>query len=459
MNDTPPLSSANLIRAGKMTPGPSLRVWRADGAASPPEPVAIKALDARGMPFSAFTLLLGTGEGRVKRIEQDVDAPLQGGKPHVLRVTARSLAGPSRLSLRLKRRADNAVLHAAQVEAGQDWARRRMPFQPSETHAASTLTLEIVVDSGDVEITDIRLVALHGEAPGLSVRFDTRGSVLLPSTRLRALMIEDHLDLLGWRSSVNAGSGYDLLVCQKTTPWLRMLAARMAGRRVVYDLDDDELIEGFARRLRVSTFARCATDVTAGSVPLQDKLSRYQSSVELLENPVDVMNVDLMRDAGPWRHRLVWFGMPENLWMLEQLALDRPVTTVTRGGTVEYDLLTIDQTLISHDLALLPVSLNEHTRAKNANRLVKCVALGLPFLASATEENRRAIDLLGLDPSSCLVGPDENWSERIDATAAEYPSLLERIAAARRVVFDAYGVDNIVSHWARRRLAAMPAPA
>ena len=94
----------------------------------------------------------------------------------------------------------------------------------------------------------------------------------------------------------------------------------------------------------------------------------------------------------------------------------------TRGGTVEYALKNIDEQLVVSDLALLPVSLNEETRAKNANRLVKCVGLGLPFLASDTEEHRRALSMLRL-PDDCLVAAEQDWAARIDEVRRNYAAL------------------------------------
>ena len=78
--------------------------------------------------------------------------------------------------------------------------------------------------------------------------------------------------------------------------------------------------------------------------------------------------------------------------------------------------------------------------------MVKCVGLGLPFLASDTPEHRRAIELLGLD-ADFLVGPCDTWASRIDAIAADYANVKTRIAAARDRAFAAYGVARITADW------------
>ncbi|MCC2111228.1 MAG: hypothetical protein KDJ16_04260, partial [Hyphomicrobiales bacterium] len=95
---------------------------------------------------------------------------------------------------------------------------------------------------------------------------------------------------------------------------------------------------------------------------------------------------------------------------------------------------------------LLPMPLDEATRAKNANRLVKCAGLGLPVLADDTPENRRAAESLGI-ANTVLVKSGENWQTRIDHAAANYAALCRTMAAARQRTFAVYGVEPIVADW------------
>lgn len=308
--------------------------------------------------------------------------------------------------------------------------------------------VEIAGDPGQppVDVTDVRLVGLRQHGPTFSVRFETKGRMLLPSTRLRALMIEDYLNLLGWPTTVNSGESYDLLVCQKVTRFAGLLAARLAGARVIYDLDDNELAGNRLRAARVSLFARLVDGVTTGGDFLNARLSRPGAPAYLLDNPVDLLDPDLSHETHEWRGRIVWFGMPENAWMIDALNLPERVVKITRGGDVDYDLRTIDQELIGHDLALLPLTLTEHTQAKNANRMVKCVGLGLPFLASDTPEHRRALARLDMG-DRVLVRAGEIWADRIADVRRDYAGYKAEVAAARPAAFAAYGIEPIVDGW------------
>jgi hypothetical protein len=215
---------------------------------------------------------------------------------------------------------------------------------------------------------------------------------------------------------------------------------------VVFDLDDADLLASPCRAWGVRRFARAVDGTSVGSECLREMMTRCNLRPFLLENPVDVLDRDVVHRRDRWQGRLVWFGMPENVWMLKRLGLDRSVTTITRGGDIEYGLKTIDEHLVTFDLALLPVVLNEETLAKNANRLVKCVGLGLPFLASDTLEHRRALERLRL-PDEFLVASEHDWPARIEDVARRYPHYKRAIDEARPRAFETYGVERIAHDW------------
>ena len=333
--------------------------------------------------------------------------------------------------------------------AAADWQRHRAAFEVPE--GAGRLTLDVALPDGtppghSVAITDVRLVGLLRPVDDIAIRFDTSGDIWRPSSRLRAFMLEDYLHLLGCRTSINRGRAFDLYVCQKVRPWLNLVKARFARKPVIFDLDDNDLLISKWRAANTRGFARAADAVSVGSEFLRDMAENWNSRIYLLDNPVDILDPDLTRGDRPWQDRLVWFGMPENRWMLDRLGLDRPVTAITRGGAVEYALKSIDEQLVASDLALLPVSLNEETRAKNANRLVKCVGLGLPFLASDTEEHRRALSILRL-PDDCLVAAEQDWAARIDDVRRNYAHYRRMLQDARARAFALYGVERIAADW------------
>ena len=333
----------------------------------------------------------------------------------------------------------------------RNWQRLRIEFEVPEETAQIAIEVALVNPSQPrvgVEITDVRLVGLLRKVEDIAIRFDTASNIGRASSRLRAFMIEDYLNLLGCQTSLNHGGDFDLYVCQKVMPWASLALAKFTRKAVVFDLDDNHFIISKFRSTNIRSFSRVADGVSVGSKFLRDRMGAFNSRVFLLENPVDILDQDVMRDDRPWGDRLVWFGHPENLWMLTQLGLDRAVTTITRDGSIEYGLKTIDAELVASDLALLPVVLNDETLAKNANRLVKCVGLGLPFLASDTVEHRRAVRLLQL-PDDCLVALGQDWSSRIDQVARDYPRYRRLIAHARPRAFEVYGVETLVADWFR----------
>ena len=432
-------STQNLIVNGGFSRALNMQAcgWQVVGGAANLRPV--RAFDAAGLPHASQALELPGA----CLIRQPLMLPALETERWVLRITARAPAGSGQIRLAMCAAEDRQ--HATTFGLSAQWQRCRME---ATLAPASACVVEIGVDPGQppVEITDVRLVGLRQTAPGFSIRFETKGRMLLPSTRLRALMIEDYLNLLGWPTSVNGGTGGDLLVCQKVTRFARLLAARLGGARVIYDLDDNELAGDRLRAARVRLFARLVDGVTTGGDFLNARLSRPGAPAYLLDNPVDLLDPDLRHDTQVWRGRIVWFGMPENAWMIDALDLPDRVVKITRGGDVDYDLRTIDQQLISHDLALLPLTLTEHTQAKNANRMVKCVGLGLPFLASDTPEHRRALARLGMG-DHVLVRAGEAWADRIADVRRDYADWKAEVAAARPAAFAAYGIEAIVDGW------------
>jgi hypothetical protein len=106
----------------------------------------------------------------------------------------------------------------------------------------------------------------------------------------------------------------------------------------------------------------------------------------------------------------------------------------------------VDRELCGFDLALLPVFLNEETRAKNANRLVKCAALGLPFLASDTPEHRKAVHRIGV-PDHFLVREGQCWDEAIDSVARDYGKWKCPAQACRPKAWKSYSAERVFSDW------------
>lgn len=417
--------------------------------------IAVPDFDQNGRPRSAYALSWDSPiDTAAIGLSQDVPVQDVPARQFALRVTARGSGPISDAALCIAVFDANArdrkqALGRFPLRLSPRWQRYRVQFEIPA--AVLRPVIEIVLygperPGSPVALTDVHLVGLLRPFDDISIRFDTCDDIVRPSSRLRAFLIEDYLHLLGCRTSLNQGRDFDLRVCQKKQPWLAFAMARLTGKTILFDLDDNDLLISATYALNVRAFARMADEISVGSEFLQDMARHWNTRNFLLENPVDVLDPDIRRDDRPWADRLVWFGMPENCWMLDRLDFDRPVTAITRGGDIEYGIKTIDRDLVSFDLALLPVVLNEETRAKNANRLVKCVALGLPFLARDTAEHRRAIAALQL-PDDFLVASDDHWNTQIAEVAQLYPHYRRLMAAARPRAYDVYGVERIAADW------------
>ena len=450
-------STRNLIANGGFSrlPSDALFGWKCPENDRPEQPwrrISVPDASSDGFPQSGYAAVLeATGAPSELSLSQCVRIENVPTRRFAVRFAARAVANGLNTDLIISvydGLGEHAICQET-VQPSSDWERHRAEFElPC---AASRLAIEIKLQDGaelrqPVAITDVRLVGLLRSVEDIAIRFDTRSDIWRASSRLRGFMLEDYLHLLGCRTSINRGRSYDLYVCQKVYPWLALIRTKLARKKVIFDLDDNDLLISNWRAANIRGFARTSDAVSVGSEFLQELARNWTSHVFLLDNPVDILDADLARDDRPWGNRLVWFGMPENRWMLDRLGLDRSVTTITRGGNIEYELKSVDEHLAAADLALLPVFLNEATRAKNANRLVKCVGLGLPFLASDTEENRRAMWILRL-PVNWLVAPEEDWNPRIDEVGRNYAHYRQIIAEARPRVFELYGVERIAADW------------
>lgn len=421
-------------------------------------PAGARLIDLPDCPKTGFPRALRAIElpGTPEPLRQSVDLSHERVRPPVPGQTTRfavrlaARAGADEAIGRVTISADGVKLAAQRIAAAPDWSPHRFALAAD----AAPTTLEIAIEAtAPLQLTDFRLVALYDPPAGLEpfpIRFLARGPYLLPSSRLRAYHVADYLDLIGWPTAFGPASCFtwpaDLVVCQKVRRWDAWTHARIAGAAILYDLDDNETVHSRRRAHDIRLFSRAVDGVTAGSTFLAEMMAAWNDRVFLFDNMVDILDRDILHHGGLWQDRLVWFGMPENAWALDAIDLDRPVRRITRGGDVEYGLKTIDRDLAACDLALLPMPLDDATRAKNANRLVKCAGLGLPVLADDTPENRRAAERLGI-ADTVLVKPGENWQTRIDHAAADYAALCQTMADARQRTFAVYGVEPIVADW------------
>jgi hypothetical protein len=285
----------------------------------------------------------------------------------------------------------------------------------------------------------------------LTFRFDTFGDVTTASSRLRAWKLGEFLASSGHRVSMNEGEPCDVYVCQKVRPFATLRALREAGALVVYDFDDHLLLEGVEShgvKDEVIAFINAADVVTVGSEYLAEAARKFHRNVFVLENPVDIGSAALVRGKTAELKRIGWFGTSAGLVDLRGVKTAERIETVTRGGDIEFDLKSIDRTLTGFDLLLLPVELNRWNLAKNANRMVKAVALGVPVLATATPAHLAAANRLGLD-ERFLVREGETWDGNIAALREDFNAVQDAVLRARENAIGSFSIQLIGGDWLR----------
>jgi hypothetical protein len=295
----------------------------------------------------------------------------------------------------------------------------------------------------------------------LSFRFDTFGDVTTASSRLRAWKLSQFLKTSGHRVTMNEGARCDVYVCQKVRPFASLRAMREAGALVVYDFDDHLLLEGVEShgvREEVVAFMNAADVVTVGSEYLGVDARNFHHNVFVLENPVDIESANLVRGQKAELKRVGWFGTPAGLIDLRAVKMAEPIETITRGGDIEFDLKSIDRTLAAFDLLLLPVEPNRWNLAKNANRMVKAVALGVPVLATATPAHIATVEAFGLD-DRFLVREGENWDGKIAGLRQNFSAVQDVVLRARDRAIEMFAMQRIGGNWLQHIERALDAKA
>ncbi len=295
----------------------------------------------------------------------------------------------------------------------------------------------------------------------LSFRFDTLGDVTTASSRLRAWKLGEFLRMAGHRVAMNEGGQCDVYVCQKVRPFASLRALREAGALVVYDFDDHLLLEGVEShgvKEEVVAFMNAADVVTVGSEYLGDDARNFHRNVFVLDNPVDIELAELVRNNSAGLKRVGWFGTSAGLIDLRAIKTSEPIETITRGGDIEFDLKSIDRTLTAFDLLLLPVEHNRWNLAKNANRMTKAVALGVPVLATATPAHIATAEALGLD-DRFLVREGETWDGKIAGLRQDFGAVQDAVLRARGRAIELFAMQRIGSNWLQHIERALDAKA
>ncbi len=301
----------------------------------------------------------------------------------------------------------------------------------------------LTTDTGAVvELTSLTIneVADNADFRPLRIRYEVFGNRRSASSRLRCWKFIDILQAEGHTVTVGgAETNVDLLICQKNRPFKIVEAVRRANPEavVVYDFDDNYLLPSQGVQAEVVAFLNLVDVVTCGSEYLAEMAREFHPNVYVLENPLDIDHPGMVRPERGALKRVGWFGSPENLAEIRKIDGGDQVTTLTRGGDIEYNQQTVDSDLTGFDLLLFPVEATEWNLAKNANRMIKALGLGVPVLVSDTPEQARIHERSGL-PKACLMSDFAGWQERIGQISAGFGEIEAATLRARDILWAEY---------------------
>ncbi len=281
----------------------------------------------------------------------------------------------------------------------------------------------------------------------LRIRYDFFGDVTKASSRLRVWKFVEILRQEGHDVFLaGATTDVDLYICQKNRPFNTLAAVRKANPRavIVYDFDDNFLLPTEGALPEFMAFINYVDVVTCGSEYLAQTVRQWHSNVYVLENPLDVDSDALCRTPNGSPALIGWFGSPEGLQELKKVSAGVPVTTLTKGGDIEFDIRTVDRQLTTFDLLLFPVEETQWNLAKNANRMMKAVALGVPVLGNATPEQSRIASLIGL-PGESIQPTLEGWDRAIENIRNRFQEIEQETLQAREKLWESHSTRAILT--------------
>lgn len=230
----------------------------------------------------------------------------------------------------------------------------------------------------------------------MRIAYYPAGTREFASSRLRVWKIVDALTALGHEVSVN-GDPFkaDTIVVQKRTDLYGIMQqARQKGIRVVYDIDDyiPNMAVEFADVTTVDTAAKL--ELYPNAVIIPDALDVEIDSPQKTEHKETLESVVWTGNTDNMYHVLyaarACYNLGINLTLITQLNHPRWTQSFEKFhglnniSLIDWDLETVDQIMVQHDLAIFPFTFDdggwskEWVSSKSANRLLKAWALGLP---------------------------------------------------------------------------------
>ncbi|MCU0542126.1 MAG: tetratricopeptide repeat protein [Oscillatoriaceae cyanobacterium Prado104] len=321
------------------------------------------------------------------------------------------------------------------------------PEAPEKLYAVFHLELP-ANQGGELWLSSASLTVADGSIgfEPLHFCFVPFGDYAKASARLRVWKLVECLKNAGHRVTIGHADDCDVYVYQKVRPFDKIQQIKNRDALIVYDFDDNYSLPTQGTQDDLIAFMNSADLVTVGSKYLGEFAGKYHPNIFVLENPVDIISETVERQPRAELKRIGWFGAPEGALQLEIVNIDEPITTVTKGGNIEFDIYTVDRILTEFDVLLFPLEPTEWNLAKNANRLIKAVALGIPVLATATPEHIKVAGELGLS-EQFLVEYRGDWKAKLANMRANFASVQAEILQARQRALELYSTESITKNW------------
>lgn len=321
------------------------------------------------------------------------------------------------------------------------------PDAPEKLYAVFHIDLP-TTQGGELWLASANLTIADGSTgfQPLHFCFVPFGDYSKASARLRVWKLVDCLQNAGHKVTIGHADNCDVYVYQKVRPFDKIQQIKNKEALIVYDFDDNYALPTQGTQDDLIAFMNSADLVTVGSEYLTDFATKYHPNVFVLENPVDIISDSVQRQPRSELKRIGWFGAPEGALQLELVNIDEPITTVTKGGNIEFDIYTVDRVLTEFDLLLFPLEPTEWNLAKNANRLIKALALGIPVLATATPEHIQVVRELGLG-EHFLVEYNGNWKAKLAYLKTNFAQVQAEILQARQRTIELYSTEKITKNW------------
>jgi hypothetical protein len=276
------------------------------------------------------------------------------------------------------------------------------------------------------------------------INFITCDNVNGGGSRIRLYNVVKYLTEEGVDVNINGNIfKHDINIFRKSIPRrkliLRFLLSKILRKVTVFDIDD--YIPKFF------PFVKLADIVVVSTEYLCSRLKRYNRNVFIIENSLDIDDYDVeYKIIYNESKKVCWYGNNDNSYILKKWGI-QSVDVISEKGDVKWEKETIDKTLLSYDLVIIPQEENVITLSKTHCRLLKALYLGIPVLVSNMPEYTRLLILLHID-DKYVVYDKNDWNKKIEDVKANYENYkLHDIFILRKKILDSYSVYVIGHQW------------